>query len=102
MASMGVRKGDRTVLRLGLIALLMSPSPDFRDTLTVFPLFYDAMRRLSIEESGFLESIRLTIGDVLIVPFLEFLKRSPQNKTIQCMGYTAGCDADGFRYVRNW
>jgi hypothetical protein len=103
MASAAVRNGDQGLLRKGLIALLLSSrSPDFRDTLMIFPLFYHAARRLGLDLGPFLDSIRQTIGDPFSAPFAEFLKRPETNKSLQVMGYAEGADNDGFRYIRNW
>jgi hypothetical protein len=103
MTSAAVRNGDQGLLRKGLIALLLSSrSPDFRDTLMIFPLFYHAAGRLGLDLGPFLDSIRQTIGDPFSAPFAEFLKRPATNKSLQVMGYAEGADNDGFRYIRNW
>lgn len=103
MASAAVRKGDTAILRIGFVALLVSwPVSDSREALTIFPLFYDAMRRLDVDVSSFLESIRESLGEQLVSPFVGFLRRSTPNKSLESMGYAEGTDRDGFRYVRNW
>lgn len=101
MASTSVRSNDPAQLRLGLIALLLSwGRADSRDALTVLPLFHDAILRLSLDSSEFIESVRQVVGDRLAEPFVDFLKRS--DKSLASMGYSEGADKDGFRYVRNW
>ena len=103
MASAAVRNRDVASLRLGLIALLLSwRGPDSRDTLTVFPLFLDAISRLDLNLRSFVTSIRQDVGDQLIGPLAEFLKRNEVNRSLQVMGYAEGADDDGFRYIRNW
>jgi len=100
-ASAAVRSGSATQLRIGLVALLLTlDGAEARDGWTILPLFYDAIARLRLDPSVFIESVRQTIGDRLVVPFAEFLRRS--DKSLKAMGYSAGTDADGFRYVRNW
>ncbi|MGH8200767.1 MAG: hypothetical protein ACREVO_10455 [Steroidobacteraceae bacterium] len=103
MAASAVRNNDPVLLRLGLISLLLSwRLPDCRETLVVFPLFLDAVRRMDIDMGSFVASVREAVGDLLIAPFVEFLQRSEENKSLKAMGYTAGADADGFRYIRSW
>jgi hypothetical protein len=103
MASEAIRNRDAAVLRLGLIALLLSwHGPDSRETLMVFPIFYDAVRRMGLDLTLLVASIRETIGDQLAAPFVEFLQRSESDKSLQAMGYAEGADNDGFRYQRNW
>jgi hypothetical protein len=103
MASAAVREKDPSLLRLGLIALLLSWSvSDYRESLMVMTLFYDAVGRLGLDMDSFTTEIRETIGDGLLTPVAQYLKRSEKNKSLQSMGYSAGADSDGFRYLRNW
>ncbi len=103
IAAAAVRNGDIALLRLAAIGLVLSwRGPDCRETLLVFPLLYDAIRRMGIDAGAFVASIRQTVGDQLASPLIEFLKRSEHDKSLQAMGYAAGTDHDGFRYVRNW
>jgi hypothetical protein len=102
-AAAAVRNSDPALLRLATIGLLLSwRGPDSRETLLIFPLIYDAIRRMGIDIELFVTSIRQIAGDQLVAPLIEFLKRSERDKSLQVMGYTAGTDRDGFRYVRNW
>jgi uncharacterized Zn finger protein (UPF0148 family) len=102
MATLAVRNRDPTILEAGLIALLLSPSPDSRESLIVFALFCDAIVRLGIDHSTLIASLRSTLGDRLATPFLELLKRPEHNRSLHSMGYVEGADADGFRYIRTW
>ena len=103
IAAAAVRNGDAALLRLAVIGLILSwRGPDCRETLIVFPVLYDAIRRMGIEVGPFVASIRQAVGDQLASPLIEFLKRSERDKSLHAMGYTAGTDHDGFRYVRNW
>lgn len=103
MASAAIRNTDPTTLRLGLIALLLSyRSADSREALTIFPLFCDALQKLGLDQTLFVSEIRSTIGDQLADPFVEFLKRSERDRSLEAMGYSEGTDSGGFRYVRNW
>lgn len=103
IAATAVRNSDPALLRLAVIGLVLSwRGPDCRETLVVFPVLYDAIRRIGMEIGPFVASIRQAVGDQLATPLTEFLKRSERDKSLQAMGYTAGTDHDGFRYVRNW
>jgi hypothetical protein len=103
MASAAVRQVDSEILRMGLIALLLAwRGPDCRNTLVIFPLFYDAILKLGLDRDPFIASIRRVLGDELISPFIDFLDRPEGAKSLQAMGYIEGSDGDGFRYVRNW
>jgi len=103
MASAAVRNHDQEALRLGLIALLLSwQAADSREPLAICPLFYDAARRMELDLKVFFASIRLSTGDQILAPFIEFGNRSERNMSLTSMGYAAGEDDDGFRYLRNW
>ena len=103
MASSAVREKDPSLLRLGLIAILLSwGASESREALTIMPLFYDAVGRLGLNLDSFAAEIRETIGDKVISPLAEYLRRAEKDKSLQSMGYSAGVDSDGFRYLRNW
>jgi hypothetical protein len=103
MASMAVRNRNPETLRMGLFALLLGcREPDNREMLTIFPLFLDAAQILGISSSGLIEPVRIIAGDTLIGPFMKFLNRSDENKSLRVMGYDKSADQDGFRYIRNW
>ena len=101
MASAAIRNSSSRELHLGLVALLLTlREGDVRDGLTILPLFYDAMVKLRLDPSAFSESVRQAVGDRMVMPFVEFLRRPDKN--LDAMGYREGVDSDGFRYVRDW
>jgi hypothetical protein len=103
MATAAVRNDDLALLRLGTIGLLLSwRGPDNRETLLVFPVLLDAIRRIGADVGAFVTSIRQTVGDQLASPFIEFLQRSERDKSLQAMGYITATDQEGFRYLRKW
>lgn len=103
VATAAVRNSDTALLRLAMIGLLLSwRGPDCRETLVVFPVIYDAIRRLGADIESFVGSVRETAGDQLTAPWVEFLRRSEHDRSLKAMGYTTGTDSDGFRYMRNW
>ena len=103
MASTAVRTRDYQLLRLGLVGLLLTNcEPESRETLTIFPLIIDALRKLSVEPAALVSSVRLLIGEQLTRPFVDFANRSEVEKSLQIMGYKEGVDDEGFRYIRCW
>ncbi|SRR6266446_974714 len=103
MATSAVRGRAPVQLQIGLVALALSwLSSDWREPLMVLPLFYHAAQQLRLNPHSFFESTRQIVGDQLAHPLMQFLKRSDENKSLKSMGYIAGTDKDGFRYVREW
>ena len=104
MASAAARNSDPKPLTLALIALLIAYrcGDDERNALLVFPVVYDAMRRLGADIPSLLKSTRQTVGDPLTLPFMEFLQRSEHDKSLEVMGYITEIRSDGFRYKRTW
>lgn len=64
----------------------------------VLCLLYDAAKRL-----GLLPKEVLSEGLFLKRDLIEnFLRRDEYDKSLSSMGYGAGADSDGFRYIRTW
>jgi hypothetical protein len=59
-------------------------------------------RRLGLDLASLVMPIRQNIGEELIGPWAEFLKRHEKDKGLDVMAYKASSDNGGFRYVRNW
>jgi hypothetical protein len=103
IASLAVRMKDRGVLRTGLHAVALSGlSRGSRDAVVILPLFYHAALELAVDP----EEVFTAIGS-LVEPEARYLlegftKRSPEDRSIEAMGYIVGSDSDGFRYQREW
>lgn len=77
----------------------------------------DTNDREALLEMALLEDSAKRIGALPMVPFEEaahivgipgetflalWLGRSAESRTLHAMGYVAGEDSDGFRYLRTW
>jgi hypothetical protein len=103
MASRAVRESNRNWIVLGLIAQgLDGWRADWRENALLLCLHYDACLRLGIAANEvFSEAedvLPLKAGRALA----SFLKRDPEDKSLDSMGYIASSDEDGFRYKRTW
>lgn len=99
MASLAVRRKDREILRLGLLALGLSGwRGDQREGLMVLSLFFDAAQRLGMLPSDLFADIARLLSAEVGVELRAFLSRAPEDRSVEAMGYHAGKDVDGFRY----
>lgn len=105
IASLAVRTGERKLLLYALATLgSVWNYGDAKDTLPILSLIYDAALRLGLSADDlFGEAQRLCFGNK---PYRDeltgFLRRSAADKSIADMGYIAGIERSGFRYLRNW
>ncbi|GII88847.1 hypothetical protein Ssi03_68370 [Sphaerisporangium siamense] len=102
-ASMAVRRQDVRELRAGLLAaaIAQETSGDPREALAALSLLYRAAEMIGhdpdVEFSALNEFSGGRAGGLL-----DFLRRSPEDKAIEAMGYEEGDDKRGFRFLRNW
>jgi hypothetical protein len=103
IASHAVRLHDADVLRRALLAAAIGwYHEDPRESMLILPLFHDAATRLGVDPAP-LFSDAAAAGDLPLNGALAiFPQRSPEDRTLACMGYRAAADGDGFRYVRDW
>jgi hypothetical protein len=103
MATLAVRNEDRRLLILGLLALgIDGGSVDWREDILLLCLHLDAARKLgAVPEDVFYEAGRMLPPKVTNV-FMEFLNRSPEDQSLEAMGYEEATDEGGFRYRRTW
>lgn len=102
-ASIAVRHQDARELRAGILAAAIAQAitGDLREPLTALSLLYRASEMIGHDpNSEFAAANDLSGGRA--IGLLDFLRRSPEDKTIQAMGYEEGDDKGGFRFVRNW
>lgn len=98
-ASLAVRTKDDSWIRKGVVALCStSIASDRRESEIVLCLLYDAAKRLGLSpREVFSEGLFLKRN------LIEgFICRDEKDKSLSSMGYIAGSDSDGFRYVRSW
>jgi hypothetical protein len=103
MATSAVRHKNPSRIYLGLLALgLDGWTSDWRDNYTVLCLHYDAARRLSVDPAYLFRNAGSLLAEKVCRSFVGFLARTDADKALDAMGYRAGRDEDGFRYIRNW
>lgn len=98
-ASLAVRTKDDIWMRSGVVALCAtSTASDRREAEIVLCLLYDAAKRLGLSpKQVFSEGLFLKRNLIE-----SFLCRDENDKSLSSMGYVAGADSDGFRYIRSW
>ncbi|MBG6065770.1 hypothetical protein [Micromonospora ureilytica] len=102
-ASLAVRHQSARELRAGILAAAISQAitGDPREPLAALSLLYRASEIIGHDpNSEFATANDLSGGRAN--GLLDFLRRSPADKTIQAMGYEESGDEGGFRFVRNW
>lgn len=104
MASLAVRRDDRELIVLGLLALGLDgwQRADWRDNALIVALHYDAAHRCGIAPDEIFEEAAALLPPEPAKFIRRFPRRSEEDKSLKAMGYQAGADADGFRYQRNW
>jgi hypothetical protein len=103
MASFAVREHDGDLLVLGLIAAgLDGWQYDWRENVLIVPLFYDAATRLGVSPEIIFSKTYAFLSEKVVNGLEGFLRRSPHDKSLAIMGYIAGADDQGFRYIRTW
>jgi hypothetical protein len=99
MATLSVRDGDPQKVALALVAASMALTniDDKRDAIVVFGPVFDSIKRAGLDAG------ELFAQTAELVPpasgFLQaFLERSPEEQSLEAMGYVEASDADGFCY----
>lgn len=103
MATLAVRNSDRHLLFLGLLALgIDGGSVDWREDILLLALHFDAAKKVGFEpDEVFSEAGKLLPSRVSEV-LTAFLNRSPEDQSLEAMGYEESSDESGFRYRRTW
>jgi hypothetical protein len=98
-ASRAVRDKNGDLLVLGSIALIVGGlDQNAVEALTRMPLIEDASKRLGIELADVFEDVAGVVGHPGSVNLMLWLSRAPEDRTPECMGFTAREDDPGFRY----
>jgi hypothetical protein len=63
---------------------------------------YDAAAQLGVPPRSLFEAAAALLPHRPALAVKSFLERSPQDQSLDAMGYAIAADSDGFRYVRNW
>lgn len=103
MASLAVRTSNPRLIYYGLLAIGIGDCRgDWRDNLLIVPLHYNAAVRIGVAPPEIFESAAHVLPDQSANALRGFLRRSAEDRSLATMGYVAGSDADGFRYMRTW
>jgi hypothetical protein len=103
MASLAVRENNGDLLVLGLIAIgLDGWRYDWRENLIILALHYDAAKRLGISPEIIFGKAFAFLSERFVDALAVFLRRRTRDKSLEAMGYIAGADDQGFRYMRTW
>jgi len=102
MADLAVRRTDRELIVLGLIANGIDGwRVDFRDNMLILPLHYDAAMRCGFTPNDVFDEAAAYLAKVPADGIRAFPRDAP-DKSLAAMGYVADTDSDGFRYRRTW
>ena len=102
-ATLAVRRRDTSVLTAGLKALTLAADLDARDATILLPLYFDAAMRLDSDPAVlFATAVVSAPKDGVAASLRSFANRSPEDRSLEAMGYVASADSDGFRYQRTW
>jgi hypothetical protein len=103
MASLAVRKSDGELILLGLLALgLDGWRTDWRDNVLLLCLHFDACQKIGIEANDIFKHASTLLPSNVGSALTAFLNRSPEDQSLDVMGYKESSDSDGFRYARTW
>ena len=103
MASRAVRDKNAELVFLGLLALgLDGWRNDWRDNAVLLCLHYDATQKAGAQPDAVFARAAGLLSDKVATALRGFLRRSPEDKSLDAMGYEEGRDDDGFRYRRTW
>ena len=103
MASLAVRTAQQKYIVLGLLAVgVQGWNHDRRDDILILSLHFDASNKLGISPELVFKSAAELLAPRVKSALKEFLARSPEDQSIQAMGYIESNDSEGFRYKRTW
>ncbi len=101
-ATLAVRKADRELLRLGLVANLIanSPIPAKRNVEAALAVFYHCARKLEIEPRTLFEEVASFATDDMAERLIAFADRP--DVTLKRFGWREIRSADGVSYKFEW
>lgn len=103
MASLAVRRQDRTTLLRAVVANVVGGlDQNRRESIMVMAPIEDAAKRIGVDLPGLFEEASETVGSPGTVYLVQWLGRKPENRTLTCMKFVVTEDDDGFRYTLEW
>jgi hypothetical protein len=102
-ASLAVRAGDGTWIRLGLIAALLSSTvEDYREIARTHSLLFRAAEIVGSDPVELFDSTAAIASSDAAEGARLFAHADESARSIAVMGYTEGSDGDGFRFISSW
>ena len=103
-ATLAVRTRSSGALSASVVAigLAAAVSDDERECMLVMPLPWRAAAMLGAHQSHLFTSNAVKVPQAGSRALLAFVGRTPEDQTLESMGYTEGRDSDGFRFERTW
>jgi hypothetical protein len=99
-ASRAVREKSGDLLVLALVALVVGGlDQNTLEALMVMALVDDAGGRIGAERELFFAEAADLVGHPGSVNVMAWLSRTPEERSLEAMGFEAGEDSSGFRYV---
>ena len=102
-ASLAVRTGDASWVRLGLVAALLSSTvEDYREIARTNSLLFRAAELVGADPVQLFESAAAVASSEEAEVARLFAHADESARSISVMGYTEGSDSDGFRFISTW
>lgn len=102
-ASLAVRIGDVSWVRLGLIAALLSSTvEDYREIARTNSILFRAAELVGSDPVALFESASEIASSEPAEAARLFAHADESARSISVMGYTEGADDDGFRFLSSW
>lgn len=103
MATLSVRARESEFVRLGLLALgLNGWNGDWRENIILLSLHVDALERIGVQPVKLFKPAGQLLSSPVRQAFSDFLRRTPEDQSIEAMGYIARGKGDDFSYSRTW
>lgn len=100
MASLAVRERSKERVVQGLTGLVLEGcKEDWRDCIIRLAPLYDAAVKVGAPPDELFREAASYAGGEARKLLLEYPKRTPENLSIEAMGYSEGETEDGFRYI---
>ena len=103
MASLAVRRHDRSTLVKGLVALMLGGlDENRRESLMLLAPLEDSAARIGVDLTELFQEVSVVVGTPLDQNLMAWLMRDAEDRSLASMGFDVGQDDSGFRYKLNW
>ncbi len=103
-AAFAIRMKSKQLLLHSVVAVGLAAEigDDDREGMLVMPLPWHSAELLGVDPAEVFKHAAAILPETGTRALLAFSQRLPEDRTLSCMGYEAGSDEGGFRYVRTW